>query len=149
MSLTPETRAKLATLKERIAVCHLFNGEKVGFNMAYFDPEPGHPDRTGHECGTVCCIGGHAILMKAEELKVSPVSLGFSTHAAADYLGISRSLAATLFYPETSGYRHYSDISVREAQEAIQSVLDSDGQHVVWDGSPLIPAYDPAEDEDW
>ena len=39
---------------------------KVGFNMWCFAPQrvsPIRPDVSGHECGTVCCLAGHAAIL--------------------------------------------------------------------------------------
>lgn len=41
---------------------------EVGFNMGtYYSSAGNHPDKSGHDCKTVCCLAGHAFLLSQTE----------------------------------------------------------------------------------
>lgn len=137
MSLTGSARNKLERLKERIGVCQLRGDETVGFNMSVYVPHPAAewlPDNSGHGCGTVCCIAGHALIMAQEDhaigLMEAPSRNDWIGQIGEGYLGLEPRVAVELFTPSVS--RSYNEITVAEAQEAIQSILDSDGDRVTW-----------------
>lgn len=140
MSLTPEARDRLERLKERISVCHVYEDKTVGFNMYAFTPLGGRPDWTGHNCPTVCCIGGHARYQaKEEEWEGILPNVYSGLRAWAQrlslYLGITEPLAMALFQPnalEIGSPIDLDSIILAQAQEAIQSILDSGGKSVTW-----------------
>lgn len=142
--LTKESRERLERLRDRIAVCQVIenHGEslRVGFNMATFTPSV-EEDMTGHNCPTACCIAGHARIMAKEENfdeAGSIISLGVPEAwvkvIGVGYLGLEADIASRLFMPNDEDDLQWDleEITLAQAQGAIQSVLDTDGTEVIW-----------------
>lgn len=76
--------------------------ERVGFSMNTYcsDPEDLVVDMTGHSCGTVACVAGHAYLL-AMQFNLARAKAADSDEiedVAAAFLGIEGDAAAHLFY---------------------------------------------------
>ena len=104
----------------------------LGFNMGPFfvpaaerDDEGYHeaPDRSGHNCGTVACIAGHAIVLKNnimnEPKRTEELGSDFLSEAAA-YLGLDYpGNAQELFFAEGSG-QYRDNIGAEQAVRTLR-----------------------------
>lgn len=63
---------------------------RIGFNMGSWVSHV-RSDKTGHNCGTTACIGGWTGHVLKDNERISPQD-------AADLLGLTPHLAASLFY---------------------------------------------------
>jgi hypothetical protein len=97
---------------------------EVGFNMRDYFPSPITPryiDHSPHQCGTVCCIGGHAA-------RIGGCTTGSHASFAANWLGLTFSDAMVLFNgkfkarkEEEIGMLH--DITLQEAIAALDHMI--------------------------
>jgi|SRR6185437_12340722 len=89
------------------------DGKKVGFNMNYWiDRAPRSQDRSGHNCGTVACLGGWTDIL-------------FNRDGAAintrDCLGLNYNQGIDLFYPSVS--KGWGNITLPEAITTLKKLL--------------------------
>jgi len=94
----------------------------VGFNMQYYHARStSHTDdKTGHDCGTVACIAGHASL----------IASGGTSHApshARHFLGLTHEQANSLFIPDfTDGLRvRWVSITLEQALLTLAKLRDT------------------------
>lgn len=81
----------------------IMKGDKrVGFSMNTYcsDPEALVVDMTGHNCGTVACVAGHAYLLEMQNdiTRAKAADCDEIEDVAATFLGIEGDDAAHLFY---------------------------------------------------
>lgn len=71
---------------------------KLGFNMGSYGSSGS--DRTGHNCGTVACIAGWAVVAFRPDIEIADLPSNFRISSeAADLLGLDRMDASNLFLP--------------------------------------------------
>ena len=116
--------------------------EGLGFNMFDFfsrtkrvDPEYDDIiDRSGHDCGTVACIGGWAYALSVDETE-DFWALGTSAPAiyimdsAAEFLGLSETESRALFIPYVPC--PLTRITVNQAIATLERLRDTG--EVVWE----------------
>lgn len=110
---------------------------KVGFNMGVWH-DTGDADQTGHNCGTVCCIGGWTNFLFADD----PMQVGMQE--AMKSLGLGPLPADDLFCPPRSQYAGSWDSITPAHAVAVLRHLAATGK-VDWSiGAPSSPPSDPA-----
>lgn len=87
---------------------------KVGFSMNFFISFNAR-DFWGHECKTVCCIGGHAAYLKDGLLKEGNLS-----KIAQEFLELTYSEANDLFYPHIINWK----VTPNQAADAVKRLMD-------------------------
>lgn len=86
---------------------------ETGFNMgSYFTFKP-YADTSTHNCGSSCCIAGHAILLSGKKKNEAGDSTECREHAK-NWLGLTDSEAKHLFYGYFSPISNIDDISLEE-----------------------------------
>jgi hypothetical protein len=100
----------------------------IGFNMA--DWRSNMPDRTGHKCGTSCCIAGWAFLVsEGREPTKDDARFGKVADVGAEFLGIGRrdvdnwELRDQLFYAR--GIVDRDSISPKQAVSVLRHLADT------------------------
>lgn len=89
---------------------------QIGYNQLFIDTN-GVKDRSGHECGTVACIGGHAALLAGARFsKDRGIIDGNPLATARKYLGLTKEQADDLFPAHPQGKK--GSIFEVTAQEA-------------------------------
>lgn len=73
---------------------------QVGFNMSTYIERGGCPDKSGHDCGTVACLAGHATLL-AGETNYNKID-AYAYDTGKTYLGLTEAQADALFLPDTA-----------------------------------------------
>lgn len=118
----------LMKLRDHLALMANPNSPKpeVGFNMNdyYIDTATSEfPDQSPHNCGTVCCIGGHAAILGGWTREYSG-SLSKAAFAQ-DWLGLTWEDAMILFNGrfKTKNLRNLRNITLKEAIAALDYMI--------------------------
>lgn len=91
--------------------------KRLGFNMATWADDgkggPATPDRSGHNCGTVACIGGWVDAVRLRTTDACTI-MDADSEGTVEFLGITQDQAANLFFPRGfSGGKHTPAQAVR------------------------------------
>lgn len=123
---------------------------QVGFQMSgYCDPilrdypEGRHPDKSGHFCGTVACIAGHARIHQLinQEGLTHAAAVKRAQHegpacheAATDYLGLTEQEGDRLFLQWDSRHQSMSETTIEQAVLVLEYCgLEQEVPEGVWD----------------
>jgi outer membrane receptor for monomeric catechols len=108
---------------------------KVGFNMGSY-LNNGNQDFSGHECGTVACIAGHACL----EAGYTPAQLKKTTSDkirvdATNFLGLTYDEARQLFCPyrvmeQVADIRNLKNVSLKMAVATLRA--SASAKRITW-----------------
>lgn len=103
--------------------------DKLGFNMETYGSASGaYEDRSGHNCGTVACIGGWAVAAFGAYGKGEDVSLSRVIHtydvpeSARNLLGLEADTAARLFL---AGGISSSDVTPAVAARCLRNLAET------------------------
>lgn len=117
-------KANMLKLADRLEA---LDGE-VGFNMdfLYLDggTNIGFADRSGHNCGTIACIAGHAAVMVEGGRPQDPI-----WDTAVDFLGLERTTACQLFAPAMA---HWWKANNQQAAEVLRLVVEDWTPNWAW-----------------
>lgn len=104
----------------------------LGFNMsAWFDDEPRenmHEDKTGHNCGTVACIGGWTaavLLNRKTENGASKAVSRVSEDRLWKFLGLEERVAQKLFLPNSKVSGPWRNITPRQAVRVLKYLAET------------------------
>lgn len=97
--------------------------EDLGFNMALWAGEPeDYPaaiDKSGHNCGTVACIGGTADALRLKTTDPE-VLLSANVSDTEKWLGIDSKTAASLFFMDGEGPTALAKVSASQAVRTLR-----------------------------